>query len=144
MVAREKYALIRTLKLQGKSLRTIAREAGVAINTVRKYLRSDHPPTYGPRPSKPWKIDPFREYVKIRLESARPGRISVATLFLELREKGYKGGISRLKTLISGLLPRTSDFPNWYERRSGGNGHAESGTPEAGIFLRNPKRPALP
>ena len=37
---------IRILRKQGKSLRAIAREAGVSVNTVRKYLTDDGAPRY--------------------------------------------------------------------------------------------------
>lgn len=100
---------IKILKRQGKSLRAIALEAGVAVNTVRKYLQGDGSPAYGPRPPRPWKLDPYREYLKARLESARPDRIPAVVLLREIREMGYSGGISRLRTLVSNLLPRREE-----------------------------------
>ena len=42
---------IRILKKQGLSLREIARETGLAVNTVRKYLDEEQAPVYTPRPS---------------------------------------------------------------------------------------------
>jgi transposase len=49
---------IRILKKQGLSLREIARETGLAVNTVRKYLADTREPAYTPRPAKPGKLEP--------------------------------------------------------------------------------------
>jgi transposase len=55
---------------QGKSLRMIAVETGGSVNTVRKYLAAGEPPRYTPRPPRPSKLDPFKDYVLKRVEAA--------------------------------------------------------------------------
>ena len=45
------------LRRQGMSLRAIARESGVSVNTVRKYLAKEGPPRYRPRPAQPGVAD---------------------------------------------------------------------------------------
>jgi transposase len=53
---------IHELAAQGKPIRAIAREVGVARNTVRKYLRGK--PEALPRRPRPSKLDPFKEQVR--------------------------------------------------------------------------------
>ena len=52
MISVEAWTTIRYLKAQGLGTRTIAKEVGVARNTVRHALRSEGPPKYK-RPSNP-------------------------------------------------------------------------------------------
>jgi transposase len=63
---------IRILRNQGRSLREIARETGLAIHTVRKYLVEEKPPAYGPRAPREGKLGPFKEYLTARVVAARP------------------------------------------------------------------------
>jgi transposase len=61
MVGVEQWAEIRRMhKVQGLSIREIARRTGRDRNTVRTALRSEGPPRYRRRP-KPSKLDPFKE-----------------------------------------------------------------------------------
>jgi hypothetical protein len=46
----------------GRSIRGIARELGIARNTVRKYLRAPGVPPLAPRPRRPSKLDPYQVY----------------------------------------------------------------------------------
>ena len=63
MVGVEAALEIRVLHRHGKSIREIARETGVARNTVRRYLRDEGAARYKPRPPRSTKLDPFRAYV---------------------------------------------------------------------------------
>ena len=59
---------IRLLHRQGRSIRSIAHELGVSRQTVRKYLREpDKAPVYGPRSSRPSKLDAFKPYLLERI-----------------------------------------------------------------------------
>jgi len=78
----KQWAEIRRVhKVEGLSIREIARRTGRDRNTVRSALRSEGPPRYrrGPRPSK---LDPFKEQIHRlhlalpRLSAPRPGRSS--------------------------------------------------------------------
>jgi transposase len=42
------------------SQREIHRRTGVHRDTIRRALASEEPPSYGPRPKGPSKLDPFR------------------------------------------------------------------------------------
>ncbi len=59
-------------KGNGNGIREIARETGVARNTVRRYLRDEGAARYKPRPPRSTKLDPFRAYITERLDWAAP------------------------------------------------------------------------
>ena len=63
---------IRILRKQGKNLRAIARESGVAVNTVRKYLSEETLPRYKRCPGKAGDLAPFEPYLQRRIEAAAP------------------------------------------------------------------------
>lgn len=95
--------MIEILRRQGHSLRAIAREAGVAVNTVRKYLTAGGPPRYRARPARASKLDPFKDYLTERIEQARPYWIPATVLAREIRERGY-GGCERLVSRFARTL----------------------------------------
>ena len=72
MVGVEAALEIRVLHRHGKGIREIARETGVARNTVRRYLRDEEAARYKPRPPRSTKLDPFRAYITERLGCAAP------------------------------------------------------------------------
>src|SRR5665213_2300311 len=61
MLQLEGYVEIQVLRRQGKSIRAISAELGVARNTVRKYLRAERAPRSKPRPARASKLDAFRQ-----------------------------------------------------------------------------------
>jgi transposase len=105
MVGLEAALEIRVLHRHGKSIREIAREIGVSRNTVRRYLRDEEAARYKSRPPRSTKLDPFKGYVIERQRSAAPERIPASVLLMELRERGYSGGYTRLKELLASLKP---------------------------------------
>lgn len=109
MMTQEQAVEIRVLARQGQSKKAIARQLGVSINTVRRYLREPQAGQYGPRLPRAQKLDPYREYVDERVAAARPRWIPATVLLRELRERGYRGGISQLKAYLSRLKPRRED-----------------------------------
>ena len=52
---------------EGMSIRRIADRLGVSRNTVRRYLRHPGLPEPRPRPKRPSKLDPFRDYLLQRI-----------------------------------------------------------------------------
>ena len=97
---------IRLLRRQGTSIRSIATELSISRWTVRKYLRSPGlEPCYGPRAARPSKLDPFKEYIRRRLQDAVPRRLPATVLLREIRERGYEGGVSILKDWLSSARP---------------------------------------
>jgi transposase len=102
---------VRILRRQGKSLREIARETGMAINTVRKYLAVDGPPRYGPRASPPSKLERFKPYLVERVKAASPEWIPATVLAREIRAQGF-GGCERLVSrFVRTLKPMRPEEP---------------------------------
>ena len=76
MITLETVFMIHDLKDQGLSISAIARQTGLDRKTVRRHLAAGiHSPTYGPRPAQDSIIDPYRHYLKARID-AYPDRRS--------------------------------------------------------------------
>jgi transposase len=88
---------IHILHRQGVSVRTISRLTGFDRKTIRKYLRDGSIPRYGPREPRPSKLDPFVDFLESRLQA---GVWNGVVLLRELRERGYRGGYTRLKDYL--------------------------------------------
>ena len=102
---------VHILRKQGKSIRAICRMTGHSKNTVRKYLRSPEPPSYGPRVRQPIKLDPFKDYLKMRVEAVLPHRIPSPVVFREIKRQGYSGGDRILRTYLATLYPAPAKDP---------------------------------
>ena len=102
---------IRILHEQGLGIRAIARELGVSRNTVREYLRSDKPPVYSPREQRGSKLDPYKSYIKERVEAARPNWIPATVIDREIRRLGYQGCIRLVRYYLAALKPTTDPEP---------------------------------
>ena len=111
MVGEEAALEVRILHRHGKGIREIARETVSSRNTVRRYLRSESAARYKPRPRRSTKLAPFKDYVVERLKSAAPERIPASVLLRELRERGYTGGYTMLKALVTSLKPKEAAAP---------------------------------
>lgn len=88
---------IQILRKQGKSLRQISLAVGVCVNTVRKYIAYEGRPFYRQRLSRPRKLDGYKAYLAARIAYARPLWLPAPVLLQEIREQGYRGGITQLK-----------------------------------------------
>jgi transposase len=99
---------IHELAAQGMSLHAIARQLGLARNTVRKYVRGAAVPAA--RPSKPMKLDPFKP--QIRRWVQQDHLLNCVTMLERLRPLGYTGGVSQLKAFVQPLRPpKAGHFP---------------------------------
>ena len=87
---------IHELAAQGLSLHAIARQLGLARNTVRKYVRGAAVPAS--RPSKPMKLDPFKPQIRSWVQ--RDHLLNCVTMLDRLRPLGYTGGVSQLKAFV--------------------------------------------
>ena len=98
---------IRVLHRRGMSIRAISRELKISRKTVRKYLREPElAPVYRTRVPRPSKLDPFKPYMKTRIAEAAPRRLPATVYLRELRERGYDGGITILKTWLRDAYPK--------------------------------------
>ena len=112
MLTQEMVVTIKVLKKQGKSIKGIARETGLARNTVKRYLQQ---PTVIPLARKtsirPSKLDPFKPYLQDRINSALPDWIPAAVLYAEIVEMGYEGKVRILSEYIRQFKPLQKSDP---------------------------------
>ena len=59
--------MLRDLFNEGLSISEIARQTGHDRKTIRKYINIETPPLRKDRPEKPGKLDPFKDYIIMRL-----------------------------------------------------------------------------
>ena len=71
---------------RGHSARAIARELGLARNTVLRYLNSPEAMLPKPRPPRGSRLDPYTEHIDRRLAE---GLENCVVLLRELRARGY-------------------------------------------------------
>src|SRR3974377_597289 len=111
MLTGEEVRESQILHRKGGSIRGIVRRTGVSRNVVRRYLRSPEAPRYRRRAPRPSKLDPCKNYITERVRAAAPKRIPATVLLVELRARGYQGGITILKEFVAGFLPEKRDDP---------------------------------
>jgi transposase len=96
MIRSEVVHTIHELATQGKSAREIAKDLGLARNTVRKYLRGS--PRARPRRQRASQLDPFKEQIQRWMQEDHLYNCEV--MLTRLRELGYQGGRSILKEYV--------------------------------------------
>ncbi len=103
---------IHVLHQQGCSIRRIAKDLGISRNTVRNYLRDRSKAlVYPERQSRPTKLQPYHDYLRTRIDAAKPYWIPATVLLRELKALGYEGGITMLKEHIKQYKPSTPVDP---------------------------------
>lgn len=99
MISQEIRAEIRRLVLRdGWKIETVARRFGVHHSVVRRMVRDDAP-LDGRRAPKGSIIDPYREFLVNRL--GEHPELTSTRLLLELRERGYAGGVSVVRRYVA-------------------------------------------
>ena len=86
------------------SIKEIARRTGHSRNTIRAALRSSGPPSYGPRPARPSKLDPFKAQIR-ELLRASEGRLPSQVIRERISAAGYRGGKTILDDYVRELRP---------------------------------------
>ena len=117
MKGRETRVLLRHYLEQGVSKAAIARRVGVSRRTVYRWIASgeldreldDEAVRYGPRRSRPSKLEPYRGIVRARL--AEYPDLSAVRLFQEVQAAGYRGGYGQVKRYVREVRPRPADEP---------------------------------
>jgi transposase len=111
----ELWAEIRRMKhVEGLSQREIHRRTGVHRDTIRRALASPEPPSYGPRPQRPSKLEPFLETIEELL--ADEPTLSGVRVREELEKLGYEGSKTILDDLLRELRPRFVPPPRSFQR----------------------------
>jgi transposase len=109
------WAEIRAMReVRGLSIKEIARRTGRSRNTIRAALRSAAPPSYGPRPGRPSKLDAFVPAICGLLEDEPT--LSGVRVLEEIRVLGYSGGKTILDDLLRELRPRYLPPPRSFQR----------------------------
>lgn len=93
-----KWQRIKALHTQGVSIRKIARMLSVSRNTVRKYLKGDHPPQFKAREYEK-QLDQYREEIQAMLAKGYIG----TRIHKELVQKGYQGSLSSVHRFLRAL-----------------------------------------
>jgi transposase len=101
----EQWAQIRGMKyVEGLSQREIHRRTGAHRDTIRRALAAPKPPSYGPRPKRASKLDPFLSSIEELL--ADEPRLSGVRIREEIEKDGYDGSKTILDDLLRELRPR--------------------------------------
>jgi transposase len=99
MLTEDKWMDIKLLQKEGLSIRQIAKQTGLARNTIRRVLRQSKPQPFQ-SPARTSKLDDFKAYVKQRYETYR---LSAVRLLEEIRAQGYTGSIQTLRRFVATL-----------------------------------------
>jgi len=91
---------IRNLLENGVSVSEAARTLGMARATVRKYADMPSYLTYVREKTKQHKLDPYKDYIKGRLEKYP---LSAVRILEEIQKMGYTGKITRLREFLREL-----------------------------------------
>ena len=105
MLDLEEFLMLRDLFNRELSISEIARRTGHSRGTIRKYLRSQVPPTPQERSKKPSKLDGYREYIIQRLQEYP---LSAKRIYREIQEKGFTGKYTIVKDFIREVRPKAS------------------------------------
>ncbi len=108
---------IHELATQGKSIHAIARELGIARNTVRRYLRGK--PDAVPRPKRGSKLDGFKGQIHRWINEDH--LLNCEVMLPRLQALGYIGSAATLRAYVHTLRPKNVGHTNVirYETKPG-------------------------
>src|SRR5438105_6191922 len=106
MISMGGWTTIRYLHAQGKGVRTIAKELGLARNTVRAALRDAQPPRRTRAKRANPQLAPFAEQVR---HMALTQRLIGSRILRELHTLGYQGGSTALYDYLRTLKAALPD-----------------------------------
>ncbi len=98
---RDRYAAVQALRAQGKGIKTIMRELGLAKETVRRFARATSVEDLlaTARDGRASVLDEFKPYLHERWGA---GHTNGSQLFAEIREQGFRGSLG---TVLGYLRP---------------------------------------
>ncbi len=110
----ERWAEIRKMSnVDGLSQREICRRTGIHRDTIRRALATPEPPSYGPRPKRPSKLDPYVGEIEALLDDEPT--LSGVRILEEIQKLGYGGGRSILDERLRELRPSFLPPPRSYQ-----------------------------
>lgn len=128
MLSRETVIVLHHYLEEGLTKTAIANKLGVSRRTVQRYAKSgERDPSYGPRPQRPTKLDPYKAYLQGRL-AVYPG-LSAVRLLGEIRLLGYGGCYTRVKDYLRDHRPCPSlSFEQRFEVEPGAQAQVDFAT----------------
>ena len=111
MITNEEYMEVSVLRKRGGSLREISVETGLAVNTIRKYLKAG-PPAARIVVRRGSQLDDYDRYLRERIEAARPDWIPATVLHREITGLGYRGSLRILQVRLKALRPVARPDPD--------------------------------
>jgi transposase len=100
----ERHRRVRYLRGQGLSIRQIARQVGLNVKAVRRYLRQERCPDWNPGRQLPTQLDGFAPFIDAWV--ARGGR-NAAELHRELASQGSRAGYDSVRRFLRTRLGST-------------------------------------
>lgn len=111
MLTEESQMEIQVYRKQGKSLKWISKQMGLSRNTVRKYLREAEIKSEECKRRRPSKLDPYKDYIQTRIETADPIWIPSTVVYREIKEKGFQGKERIVRSYLARLKPKEETKP---------------------------------
>ncbi|GAA0903612.1 ISL3 family transposase [Virgisporangium aurantiacum] len=107
---KERYAAVQALKAQGKGIKAIRRELGLAKETVRKFYRaaSVDELLVTARAGRCSILDPFKPFLH---DAWNAGRTNVSALYREIVEQGYRGSYATVCDYLGPFRTQTAPPP---------------------------------
>ncbi|WP_449065829.1 ISL3 family transposase [Planomonospora algeriensis] len=108
---RRRHAAVHHLLAQGRDLRAIARELGLARNTVRRFARTADPEdllVHNGTGKRPKNLEPFAPYLRQRWKE---GCTNAERLYQEITAMGYRGKSTALRTYVHPWRSQTTIIP---------------------------------
>ena len=100
MIQGDEWFMIRQLFREGLTISEIARRTGRDRKTVRRVINSEGQPAYKPRPVVASKLEPYKDYVKERMDA---GMTNAVKMHREISARGYDGGLTILRQFMKPL-----------------------------------------
>jgi transposase len=130
LVARTKarYQAVQALKGDGKGIKTIMRELGLAKETVRRFVRAERVEEVlaKPRAGRPSVLDAYKPYLH---ERCNAGITNASMLYREITERGYHGSRGTVAAYLTPFrslgaappplpaVPKVRQITSWLLRR---------------------------
>ena len=140
MIKGDEWFMIRQLFKEGLTISEIARRTGRDRKTVRRAINAPEQPAYRQRPPVVSKLDPYKDYVRGRMEA---GMTNAVKMHREISAMGYGGGVTILRQFMHPLRQNADrEAIMRYETAPGDQAQVDSGPAAGGAFTRGYSEPS--